>query len=356
MLITRSLHGFFSGNIAVIHSVLGELSDSTNQNVMLPIYAMCWPLGVIIGPVLGGTFSNPADKFPLLDVPFLRQYPYAMPCVISTVISVLGATLTYFLMEETLPSKKAQLQKQPKKAKSYGSVPVAPPVAPLSARELFAIPFLRSLIVSGFALSFVSGAFETVFVLFAYTPIEVGGLAFNASQIGYSLSIAGCLACFIQLFVNPILLRRFSCAKMYHICMSFWFLPFVILPFLNLILRNGRDESGEIFPRARAMVWAGIVLVMLVARLTSLAFSFSMVLAKEGAPNSSSLGATNGLVQMSMCLARAFSPVLANSTFATSIEYKILGGNLWVVVLAGIACLGSLASRGMTKESNPRKY
>ena len=71
------------------------------------------------------------------------------------------------------------MEKQPKKAKSYGSVPAATAAAPLSARQLFAIPFLRSLIISGFALSFVSTAFDAVFVLFAYTPVEVGGLGFS---------------------------------------------------------------------------------------------------------------------------------------------------------------------------------
>ena len=74
---------------------------------MLPIYALCWPLGAIIGPILGGTFSNPADKFPLLDVPFLRQYPYALPCLVASTLSFLGVTLAYFLMEEVrrfLPS------------------------------------------------------------------------------------------------------------------------------------------------------------------------------------------------------------------------------------------------------------
>ena len=71
------------------------------------------------------------------------------------------------------------MSKQPKTAKFYGSIPVAPAAAPLSARELLAIPFLRSLIISGFALSFVSAAFDAVFVLFAYSPIEVGGLAFS---------------------------------------------------------------------------------------------------------------------------------------------------------------------------------
>ena len=67
---------------------------------MLPIYALCWPLGSIIGPILGGTFSNPADKFPLLDIPFLRRYPYAMPCLVASGFSVFGVTLAYFLMEE----------------------------------------------------------------------------------------------------------------------------------------------------------------------------------------------------------------------------------------------------------------
>ena len=83
--------------------------------------------------------------------------------------------------------------------------------------------------------------------------------------------------------------------------------------------------------------------------------SFSIVLAKEGSPNPSSLGATNGLVQMSMCLARTFSPAFSNSTFAASVDSKFLGGNTWVVVLVGIACLGSLASARISKESSAKR-
>jgi len=218
--------------------------------------------------------------------------------------------------------------------------------------DVHSVPYL--LVVK--SLSFNSAAFEAVFVLFAYTPIEVGGLGFSTSQIGYSLAIAGSLACSLQLFITPTLLRRFSCAKMYHICMSFWFLPFVILPFLNLILRNGRDQFGEILPHARAIVWSGIMLVMLLSRSLCLAYSFSMILAKEGAPNPSSLGITNGVVQMSMCLARTFSPAISNSVFAASVDSKILGGHLWVVLLAGIACIGALASARITKQCDARKY
>lgn len=41
--------GFFSGNTAVIYSVLGEITDSTNQAIALPIFALAWPIGSIIG-------------------------------------------------------------------------------------------------------------------------------------------------------------------------------------------------------------------------------------------------------------------------------------------------------------------
>jgi hypothetical protein len=44
--------GLFSGNIAVIHSVLGELTDPTNQALAFPIYGLAWPLGSIIGQVV----------------------------------------------------------------------------------------------------------------------------------------------------------------------------------------------------------------------------------------------------------------------------------------------------------------
>ncbi|KAF9791178.1 MFS general substrate transporter [Thelephora terrestris] len=355
MLIVRSLHGFFAGNIAVTQSVLGEISDSTNQAIIMPIWGFFWPLGTIVGPILGGTLSNAAEKFPILDVPLLRKFPYAMPGLVASACSLLGVTLAYFLLEETRPSEGKKTQKLPHEAKSYGSIPAALTAAPLAPLQLFAIPSLRWLIISGFALAFVSSAFDTVFVLFAYTPIDVGGLSFDASQIGYALSIAGFAYCFAQLVIAPILLQRFNCAKMYHVCMAFWFLPYAILPFLNFILRHGRDESGEVLPQARAMVWSGIVVAMFVSRVASLAFGFSIILAKEQAPNPSSLGATNGLIQMSMSLARSISPAFADSAFAASVEGNILGGHMWVILLAGISCVGSLASARVVKDC-ARKY
>lgn len=49
MLIVRALAGLCSGNTAVIHAVVGELTDPSNEAVALPIYGLIWPFGSIIG-------------------------------------------------------------------------------------------------------------------------------------------------------------------------------------------------------------------------------------------------------------------------------------------------------------------
>ena len=43
--------GFFSGTVAVTHSVLAEMTNPSNQALAYPIFGLCWPLGVIIGCV-----------------------------------------------------------------------------------------------------------------------------------------------------------------------------------------------------------------------------------------------------------------------------------------------------------------
>ena len=52
---------------------------------------------------------------------------------------------------------------------------------------LLAIPVVRALAISSLALSFLSGAFDVVFVLFCYCPISAGGLGFSVCVQFFSL-------------------------------------------------------------------------------------------------------------------------------------------------------------------------
>ena len=47
--VSTALGGLVSGNVAVIHSILTEITDDTNQHLAVPIYSLAWPLGTVIG-------------------------------------------------------------------------------------------------------------------------------------------------------------------------------------------------------------------------------------------------------------------------------------------------------------------
>lgn len=356
VLLVRCLGGLFSGNIAVIHSVLGEITDSTNQMVALPIYGLTWPLGSIIGPLIGGTFSHPASKYPkILGYQFLKNYPYFLPCFIASVIAIIGVFLGFLFLEETLPSKRICKKSGSSTASTNGECAIIAPALPdkpFGVSKLLSIPIISALALSGFTLSYLATSFDVVFVLFCYSPIESGGLAFSASQIGYSLATAGAIAAAIQLCIMSYLLRTFESAKLYNFCMGLWPYTFLVLPILNLIARAGSDETtGELGTATIAFLWVGIAFVLMLTKVASLAYSISMILTKENAPNPASLGQSNGIVQFAMCFARSFAPFLVSSLFAISVEYNLLGGYLWVAIMVTVSFLGTTMSRKIEQHS-----
>ncbi|KAG9049173.1 hypothetical protein FS837_010992 [Tulasnella sp. UAMH 9824] len=210
MLISRAMAGALSGNVAVVSSIIGEITDKTNQAQAFPLTGAFWCVGAIIGPLIGGTLSHPAERYPGVfgNYDFLKDRPYFLPCFISSLFTCFSITVAYFFLEETLPSKvlekklkaaaKAELLRSPS-ASSYGTLtpsmtPVRPrdpsvdtpstcvatpatkPRAP-STLSLFLDQRVRNVLIAGFLLSFVCIGWETVFILWAYTPMSLGGLA-----------------------------------------------------------------------------------------------------------------------------------------------------------------------------------
>ncbi|KAJ7871414.1 major facilitator superfamily domain-containing protein [Mycena olivaceomarginata] len=317
----RALGGIFGGNIATFHAILGELTDSTNQHLAYPIYGFTWPIATIIGPLVGGFFSNLDTRYPASSgYEFIKHHPYFMPGFVSSCIAFLGLLFVYFCLDETLPSKKS--------TPSSGSVTASS--RPPTFAELLALPVIRALALSGLALNFITTAFDVVFVLYAYTAVETGGLGFTASQIGLSLAISGVISCAMQIILLPILLYRIPATKLYNICMFTWCLTFMSLPLLNLLARSD----------LAAGLWCGVVTILLISRFGWLAFSISMILVRHNTANSA-LGSANGLVQFAMCVSRAISPAFISSVFALSMEHKLVGGYLWVGIMVFICLAGT---------------
>ncbi|KAF8299925.1 MFS general substrate transporter [Clavulina sp. PMI_390] len=133
MLISRSMAGALSGNVAVVNSMVSEMTDDSNQGAAFPLLGATWYVGCIIGPMIGGGLSNPSIKWPELvkRFPIFQTYvsvlviiptgweklatgaskkflqPYLLPCLVSSSFSVFAVMVCGVFVQETLPSKVA---------------------------------------------------------------------------------------------------------------------------------------------------------------------------------------------------------------------------------------------------------
>ena len=59
---------------------------------------MCFNIGIIIGPILGGLLADPAGTYPSIfgHIEFLKRFPYAPPNILSAFL-LLSAALGVFL-------------------------------------------------------------------------------------------------------------------------------------------------------------------------------------------------------------------------------------------------------------------
>ncbi|PWZ01190.1 MFS general substrate transporter [Testicularia cyperi] len=119
-IIARALCGVLNANVAVVKSMMGEMTDVTNQAVAFAYLPMTWTIGCFIGPLLGGYLAKPAQQYPWLFGPggslymhgLWQNFPYFLPCAISALITINSMILAALFLEETLPEIVEQREKK----------------------------------------------------------------------------------------------------------------------------------------------------------------------------------------------------------------------------------------------------
>ncbi|KAG8729736.1 hypothetical protein FRC11_008140 [Ceratobasidium sp. 423] len=214
-----------------------------------------------------------------------------------------------------------------------------------TVRELLKLPELRQLYRSSVILSFLAESYVVVFVLFAYTEIQYGGLGFDPAEIGFTLATAGIISFTLQILVLPTVFRRAKPIKTFEACMGLWPIAYAIPPILNIMARAS-SENGQrpIGTTASAAIWAGIWIAQLLSKSACMAYAMNMVIARQSAPDQRALGATNGLNQLFLCGARMFAPFTVSTLFALSTENNWLGGHLVWVIMVLLSLFGWKAS------------
>ncbi|EFC35296.1 predicted protein, partial [Naegleria gruberi] len=103
----RFLFGLLNGNLGVVKSYLGEITDSTNQARAFSLTSITFGLASVLGPVLGGLFSRPHQQYPdfIILFPewiqdFVIRFPYVLPSFFIFCFYIVAFVLGCLKLEE----------------------------------------------------------------------------------------------------------------------------------------------------------------------------------------------------------------------------------------------------------------
>lgn len=188
--------------------------------------------------------------------------------------------------------------------------------------------------------------------------LEIGGLQLLPRTIGIVIGGYGAGGAIFQALFFAKVVRRFGERRIFITAIATYLPVFIILPVANLAARHLGQQS--------IVVWALVGLVVTMMALNDIAFGTSrtrllrlcaftdchalpssgtiFMYITSSAPNKRSLGATNGLSQTSVSIARAVGPALATSLFSFSVQMNLLGGYAVYAFFAALSCFAVVLS------------
>ncbi|KAF8556128.1 MFS general substrate transporter [Imleria badia] len=344
LVLSRCITGALNGNIGVMKSMLGELTDRTNMAQGFALLPIAWSVGMTLGPVIGGTLARPQDNFPrLFSSPFWGDFPYFLPCGVTAGFSLLTFGAILLFLKETLPPGTTPEKRDSSVDSeaggheiSYGTIgqqqecPSPPSDAPIPLSKLLNAP--RALRIANYGvLAVLEIAQYSLQPLFYSTPIEYGGLGFTPMQIGLWMACFGIFNGLIQAFCFAPLVDRLglkTLLRIGHLC----FIPlFTLFPIINWIARQWGINW---------LVWVALICHLGLTAVMDMSFSCILMYITAAAPNRRCLGALNGVAQTTASIVRAVGPASATSLFAYSIQHDFMGGHGVYIVLV----LGAIAT------------
>ncbi|KAK2033813.1 major facilitator superfamily transporter [Colletotrichum zoysiae] len=391
--------GMLNGNAAVVPTVLGEVTDRSNQSRAFTWLPVIYSLGGITGPALGG----------LLVGILGTRYPYLAPNLVSAALLLLSVFVVGIWFEETLETVQsdhtAWIPDWARKAWSWTRR------RPEPRRDSWATRWPRrgsqivvttsddeddddedateeqELLQPG--LEDGSGAADddakspnepatwrqllnrnTVLVLLTYLVFQLSNISFNSlypifadanpptgrglppSKIGMSLSLAGVATIVFQGFLFQPLKTRLGNLGTYRIALLGLALSMALMPWIGYL----DDEPSFGLGTGSTWLYTELGVVLIVKNICAVGgLSSVMLLITNCAPNHATLGTLNGIAQTLSAAGRSFGPFVSGALFTLSTRVHPKGEALAWGIFGGIALLGwlgSLAIRNRGLESD----
>ncbi len=301
-LFARFLAGAGNGNIAVARAYIGDISESSEISRRMGMIGAAFGLGFMIGPFIGGLLSDPATSIGgIFDTSFWLKYPYLLPCIFSSILSLISLFLAIIWLPESLSNKSrnSRLDSPLKEIRNIFD----------NLISVLKFPQISTLILSNFLFMFGFSMMHGTFILFTAMEIENGGLGFSEMQNGWIFAFIGVIGVIIQGGLIGKLTDRFSMKNLMLFGTALCGLGITSLPYVP------SSASWFVFLSSAALATGNALFSPTQSSLLTFATNDSGY----------ELGAVMGAQEGYSALARIIGPLLAAYIWSETVE----GIGLW---------------------------
>ncbi|ROT40970.1 MFS general substrate transporter [Sodiomyces alkalinus F11] len=387
--------GLLNGNAAVVPTVLGEVTDRSNQSRAFTWLPVIYSLGSITGPAVGG----------LLVGKFDHSYPYLAPNLVSAMLLLFSVVVVTLFFEETLESfdglhietwvpqwlqrawAKTWRPSEPPRRNSWSSRWPRRGVRPVIRYDDYdeeddfdeeedqdqgESHESRGLLHPNTANGNPDDDKDdehttwrqlldrnTVLVLLTYLVFQLANISFNGLYpifadakpptgrnlspgiIGTILSVAGVATIVFQAFIFQHVKTHLGNLGTYRIALCGLAVSMTLMPWVGY-----RDDEPPLgIGTGQGWLYAELVSVLIIKNICAVGgLSSVMLLITNCAPNNGTLGTLNGMAQSLSAAGRSVGPFLSGALFTLSMDVQPKGEALVWGIFGGVAFVGWLCS------------
>lgn len=322
-----------------------------------------WSIGTIIGPCIGGTFSDPASTFPshFAKDGLFGRFPYLLPNLICAGLLLASILTGYFLLEETHPNMQPRVSfpgdtyvsdetplmatadaiKAPAvdlRAEIYGTLndnidrtdaewqcqkcQNTKMNTPKSLTKC-----ITALIIALGIYNYHSMTYDHLLpilleddrgdidLISTYTQSILpasGGLGLSIRTVGMIMSVNGVIALFIQAVVFPFAAERLGVFRLFLLVTILQPVAYFPMPYLTLLPDH--------------LLFMAIYVCLTIRNLLQIIeYPLLLILIKEATPNRSILGRVNGLAASIGAACRTIAPPVAGYLYTLGNQVGLEG-------------------------------
>ena len=176
-------------------------------------------------------------------------------------------------------------------------------------------------------LSLVDIAYRALQPVYLATPPSLGGPGLSPRAIGFALALLGLGNGVFQVLCFARVVKWFGLRRCYLLGMWSAMGIFVTFPVMGACVWWGRNQANTndapLTPASTYALYAALALQLLLTIALNTCYGCIFIYINAAARSRRTLGATNGLAQMSVSIMRAIGPAAASALFSLSLE---LGG------------------------------